>query len=210
MVPSVAGYSFGAFSPDTSKTTSGNTSFRIGLLNPGDQALNVSFESRGLENGRVALPESIVLPPSEVSSTPSENAVSVSPGTYIEPRWIEFYVVTEDYSDTGFSVQAEAERTVVTLEEDVVPRTVQVREFRYSLSYPEQRFPESEEREETSPELFSFGSDDPEQNKSAESNQTVIFGGENKTDRQVSDSLVPTAVLATASLLSLFYLWRSL
>lgn len=210
MLPSVAGYSFGAFAPDTSKTTSGNTSFRIGLLNPGDRALNVSFESRGLENGKVVLPEPIALNPSKVSSTPSENSVSISPGTYVEPRWITFYVVTEDNSDDSFSVQAEAERTVVTSEETVAPRTVQVREFSYSLSYPEQRFPESEEVEDNSPEIFSFGSDDPVQNKSDETNQTVIFGGETKTGRKGSGNPVPTAALVIISALSLFYLWRSL
>lgn len=210
MAPLASTYSFGALTPDTNKSTRGNVSFRMGLINPGNETLNVEFNSQGLENGEVVFPQKLRLKPSETSSVSRSEWISVAPNRYIKPRWVEFYVLTEDSSDSSFSVQAEARKPVLTSESSASPRIVQVREFKYSLNHEEERFAEKEE-EDNSPDIFSFGSEEePEENKSEEPKQYVNPGNSTENVEGDGEESLTTPVLVVVSALSIIYLWRVL
>ncbi|WP_414836895.1 hypothetical protein [Candidatus Nanohalococcus occultus] len=211
MVPMTTAYSFGALATDTSKTTDGNVSFRIGLLNAGNDTLEVDMSHRGLENGEVHFPDQIRLEPSRISSESKPGWISVGPDRYVKPRWINFYVETTDSSDDEFSVLAEARKPGISSAQ-IAPRIVQVREFAYTLDYTKERFSKGEQDSQNAPELFQLESQQDEQNKSEKDKQNVIIGTQRTESKNEGEngSGVATPVLLAIAAVSIIYLWRSL
>lgn len=140
MVQLSAGYSFSAFQyQDSAETRALNQSFRLGLINPSDQALRVNLSAETPRGMEVDFPDrSFVLEPSKVTEDPEGSGwYSAGDGRYVKIKDRTFYAdISEQRSRDrlGFSVRVEA----VPLSVDAAGREgrqsiVQVREYGYTV-----------------------------------------------------------------------------
>ena len=77
--------------PESSQEIEGlEASYRIGLINTGSEERNISFTADSPEAVDVSIPETVSLPPSDLSSSPEgDNWYQASPGRYVKIKYID-------------------------------------------------------------------------------------------------------------------------
>ena len=76
--------------PESSQEIKGlETGYRIGLINTGSEERNISFTADSPEAVDISIPETVSLPPSDLSSSPEgDNWYQVSPGRYVKINYV--------------------------------------------------------------------------------------------------------------------------
>lgn len=231
-VSTVAATSFGSFTFESSKFSEDlNATYTLGLMNPGDETVEVELGYPGSENYNVSFDrQSFDMAPTDVSGTPqSSGSYYLGDGRYAEVEEVEVLVEASRYRESN---QIEFPVTVQTSlgEDEGTQETVYVQEHWLEMeiepslipeereeevpSYQERFWDEAhdltgseEEDEEKSEEEEEFNFEEDETESSDDENQ----GEQNVTETQeVEDSEVDTVtyVLLIGLLVSLVYLYR--
>lgn len=139
LLSSQAVSTFGISTFDTEvDLNSSQRSFEIGLLNTGDRELNISFSAVNVSNGEVVFDtKNMVLPPSEVSSSPEGSGWYYLNGEYVETEYMEFTYapqVTEGYESFNIEILA---KPLDSDQQNYGPDIAQLREVSYTVEMPE-------------------------------------------------------------------------
>ena len=76
--------------PESSQEIEGlETSYKMGLINTGSEERNISFTVDSPETLDISIPETVSLPPSDLSSSPEgDNWYQASPGRYVKINYV--------------------------------------------------------------------------------------------------------------------------
>ncbi len=129
---------FGLNTFQTEAEINSTHSFRLGLINTGEEPLRVNFSANNLSRGDVEFDSrEIVLPPSHVESSPQGGGWYYLDGRYIEINYQEFRYIPR--SMTGgdiFSLEVLA-RPLNSTGPVYGPDIAQLREIKYTVNFPE-------------------------------------------------------------------------
>lgn len=133
--PAAATFGLNAF--QTEADINSTHSFRLGLINTGDEPLRVSFSAVNLSKGEVSFEsEEIVLPPSEIKSSPQGSGWYYLNGRYVEINYQAFrYIPRSQEGKDIFDVEVLA-KSLNSTGPVYGPDIAQLREIEYRVNFP--------------------------------------------------------------------------
>lgn len=125
---------FGTFQYSSTKSTSGGpVEYEVGMLNLGDEPLQVSVETSEAENISLNFEEEITLRPSAVSTNPGDGRwYYLGNGSYAEVEVYSFDAASRDFRNRSFQVTFSAYRTGNN-SQGGFQNIVQERSYRFNL-----------------------------------------------------------------------------
>lgn len=218
----VSGSSFGSVAYQTNKKASLNTTFTLGLINLGDQSLEVSLSGSNMEKGELVLPDKKELPPSKISKNPGGSGwMSLDNGRYAKITEVTFWVISKgETGQESFNVQVEASTPREEADLNIEQRVVQTRNYEYQITFPENIGSldrEFEEGEERGTEIVQTANESKEQDqKDQAENETLYFNDSQKSNVNLSAEKISqnqsqingmTYILGIGTFASILYLW---